>query len=267
MKTNVAELLPRLEPSSSFRLYLQAELARRCAANSQYSLRSFALHLGVNHSTLSQLLRGKRSLTQRTIEKLGERLGLDRTGIESFVAREKVAATNNTAASREIRQLTFDTVTLLSDPSHRSILELTRLDEFVADFRWIARVLNLSVDEVSVAVSRLLRLGMLEMAGHDRWLDRSGTAASSHDEFSRLVIQRLAEQVRKLSVHQIRDMPDDQPELPATRITIKSAHLSLVTEMIEKLRQPSSEWQDDDDGEYQLEIHLHPINHDNRRKE
>ncbi|MCI0525362.1 MAG: TIGR02147 family protein [Acidobacteria bacterium] len=263
MKTNITTLLQQPTPSSSFRLYLQAELARRCAANQQYSLRSFALQLGINHSTLSQLLRGKRPLTARTIEKLGQRLGLGRTEIESFVAGASLAGSGATAASSEIRQLTFDTVALLSDLSHRSILELTRLDEFVADTRWIARVLNLSVDEVNVALQRLLRLDLLEMTDHKRWLDKSGVTEADQDEFARLVIQRLSEQVRKLSI--THGAGDDQTVASTTRITIKSTDLPLVTEMIERLQRQSSESLDDD--EYQLEINLHPINHYNQTKE
>ncbi len=265
MKTNIATLLQQPTPSSSFRLYLQAELARRCAANPQYSLRSFALQLGINHSTLSQLLRGKRPLTARTIEKLGQRLGLGQTEIESFVAGASLAASGATAASSEIRQLTFDTVALLSDLSHRSILELTRLDEFVADTRWIARVLNLSVDEVNVALQRLLRLELLEMTDHERWLDKSGVAETDQDAFARLVIQRLSEQVRKLSIATTHDPAGDQTTSATTRLTIKSTRLPLITEMIERLQQQSSESSDDD--EYQLEINLHPINHHNQTKE
>ncbi|HLN29547.1 MAG TPA: hypothetical protein VK395_17495 [Gemmataceae bacterium] len=49
--------------SSTFRLYLQAELGRRCAGNAQYSLRAFAKFLAIDHATLSQLLRGKRRCT------------------------------------------------------------------------------------------------------------------------------------------------------------------------------------------------------------
>ncbi|MGH9831798.1 MAG: DUF4423 domain-containing protein [Blastocatellia bacterium] len=265
MKTNIATLLQQPAPSSSFRLYLQAELARRCAANPQYSLRSFALQLEINHSTLSQLLRGKRPLTARAIEKLGQRLGLGQTEIESFVAGASLAASGATTASSEIRQLTFDTVALLSDLSHRSILELTRLDEFVADTRWIARVLNLSVDEVNVALQRLLRLGLLEMTGHERWLDKSCVAETDQDEFARLVIRRLSEQVRKLSIATTHDAADDQAAPHTTRITIKSTHLSLVTEMIERLQRQSSESLDGD--EYHLEINLHSINHHNQTKE
>jgi hypothetical protein len=38
VKTNITALLQPPAPSSSFRLYLQAELARRCATNPQYPI-------------------------------------------------------------------------------------------------------------------------------------------------------------------------------------------------------------------------------------
>ena len=76
-------------PSSSFRLRLQSELATRCATNTQYSLRSFALHLDVDHSTLSQLLRGKRKLTEATIQKLGSALKLGPDEMDSYLAHHR----------------------------------------------------------------------------------------------------------------------------------------------------------------------------------
>jgi predicted enzyme related to lactoylglutathione lyase len=41
-----------------FRELLQRELAKRCAENPQFSLRAFAKALRIDHSTLSQILRG-----------------------------------------------------------------------------------------------------------------------------------------------------------------------------------------------------------------
>src|SRR5215510_8487727 len=196
VKTKIKELIPHLSPSSGFRLYLQSEMARRLSSNPQYSLRSFALQLGINHSTLSQLLRGKRALTPRMIKNLGERLGLRPEEIEAFISRERQAA--DTVISREIRWLTMETVALLSDGSHRAILEMTSMEGFVPDTRWIARALDLTVDEVNMALSRLTRLGLLEMAAADRWVDRSETGASSNvggvgsEGFAQQVIRRLS---------------------------------------------------------------------------
>jgi len=111
VKTKINELIPQLSPSTGFRLYLRSELARRLSSNPQYSLRSFALQLGINHSTLSQLLRGKRALTPRMIKTLGARLGLRPEEIEAFVARERQAGetvVGGLTDQRPARRVTLD---------------------------------------------------------------------------------------------------------------------------------------------------------------
>jgi transcriptional regulator with XRE-family HTH domain len=112
----------------SFRGLLERELARRAARNRRYSLRAFARHLGVDHATLSQWLRGRRPITARTMTRLAPRLAA------------------SAGASPDV-----------------AILFLTRVPGFRPDSRWIARTLGLSVDDVNIALHRLLRLGRLEM--------------------------------------------------------------------------------------------------------
>ncbi|MGH9936225.1 MAG: DUF4423 domain-containing protein [Blastocatellia bacterium] len=267
MKTTINELIPRLSPSSGFRLYLQSELARRLSSNPQYSLRSFALQLGINHSTLSQLLRGKRALTPRMIETLGAQLGLRPEEIEAFVAREHQAG--DTVVSREIRWLTLDTAALLSDGSHRAILEMTSMEGFVTDTRWIARALDLTVDEVNMALSRLTRLGLLEMVAADRWVDLSGANVSSDAGFAQQVIRRLSEQVRQVSgakATKAEDAPEGMTEPPAARIEVSAAQLPAVMELIERLQRETTDLQPGE-KEYQLEINLAPINQNKLRRE
>ena len=126
VKTNLTAAAQQMSRTTSFRLFLQQELARRCSRNSQYSLRSFALQLDKDHSTLSQLLRGKRPMTEKTIEQIGSKLGLERDLIDSFIAREKLAGPHD-APLAEVQQLTQDTAELVSDVYHYTILELVRL--------------------------------------------------------------------------------------------------------------------------------------------
>jgi hypothetical protein len=73
-----------------------------------------------------------------------------------------------------VRQLARDAAEVLADVHHAAILELVALEHFRPDSRWIARVLGLSPDRVNIALQRLLRLGLLEMSGRDRWVDCSG---------------------------------------------------------------------------------------------
>jgi len=185
---------------STFRLFLQAELGRRCAGNPQYSLRAFAKSLAIDHATLSQLLRSKRRCTPDTIEKLGRRLGLHPKTLADYVAQEKHSGhlRESAAALGHVQQLAHDTANLISDWYHFAILELVRLPEFRPDTRWIARVLETTPDEVNIALTRLVRLGLLEMTRQNRWIDNSGSATASMNDVTELTIQRLVEQVRKL---------------------------------------------------------------------
>ncbi|MFL5330880.1 MAG: helix-turn-helix domain-containing protein [Gemmataceae bacterium] len=91
---------------------MQAELARQCARSAQYSLRAFARFLELDHSTLSQLLRGKRRFTARTIRRCGVKLGLDEGSIVEFTRAE---ADNQGASDEsliEVRRLATDTAAL-----------------------------------------------------------------------------------------------------------------------------------------------------------
>jgi len=122
------------------------------------------------------------------IRRLGERLALDSSIVDAFILREKPLSEPTRSSQGEIRQLAHDTVSLISNIYHYTILELIRLPEFKPDSRWIARVLNLQVDEVNLALARLLRLGLLEMVAVDKWVDKSGVKVTTLEDFSHAAI-------------------------------------------------------------------------------
>lgn len=252
----------RVSTYSTFRLYLQAELARRCSTNPQYSLRSFALQLRIDHSTLSQILRGKRLLSDRMISKLGNRLALDSSTIDAFTLQEKPRSAEVRSTQGEIRQLAHDTVSLISNVYHYTILELIRLPEFKPDSRWIARVLNLTVDEVNLAIARLLRLGLLEMVAADKWVDKSGADVTTLEDFSHAAIQHLAQHVRNLSNMGVSQGAHARRERHATTMPIKREHLEQARQVLAKMEQELIDClatSDEHDDVYQLEIRIYPI--------
>jgi hypothetical protein len=62
----------------------------------------------------------------------------------------------------------------------------------------MARVLGLSVDEVNIALTRLIHLELLEMTSKERWTDRSAETCDSVDDFAYAAIQKLSERVKRL---------------------------------------------------------------------
>ena len=124
----------------TFRAVLTAELDRRRTANPRYSLRSFARDLAVDHSTLSQILRGKRRITGRNVRALGRRLRLAAPQIAELCAIENEAA----------------------------VLATLGRPNFKADSRWVATMAGIPIDEVNVTLQRLLRKRIVTMK-EARW--------------------------------------------------------------------------------------------------
>jgi transcriptional regulator with XRE-family HTH domain len=247
-----------------FRRLLCAELARRCAGNPRYSLRAFAKGLGVDHATLSQLLRGRRTLTEAMIRRLARRLKLDEAAIQDHiaVAQRAEGAPREPGSLREVRQLTADAASLVQQWQHFAILELTRLDSFKPDSRWIARVLGISIDEVNIALQQLIRLNLLEMASPTRWVDRTGDAAITVEGLAHLAVQNLAQQTRHLAERALARPDPGLCDYSTTTVAVSTARLPDVIEHIARFRRELLAMLERDatrDDLYQLDISFYPV--------
>jgi uncharacterized protein (TIGR02147 family) len=264
VKTNLHTTVPRPTESTSFRLLLQAELGRRCARNPQYSLRAFAKFLAIDHATLSQLMRGKRALTGRTLIRLGSRLGLERPAIDVYLAQEAIwgRSREDVESVNELRQLATDTASVISEWHHYAILELTRLRDFKPDSRWIAQVLGITPDLVNLALSRLLRLGLLEMVDRHRWVDRSGDTTTSLAEFGQAAVRQLSQQVHQLMLTAFDRAPVDRYEHRSTTLAVSTELVPGVLECIARFHRELIERLEQDqapDDVYRLEISFFPV--------
>jgi len=115
----------RASAEERLRTILKNEFSRRRQLNPRYSLRAFARSVDLEHSTLSQLLRGKRAMTWKSIRAIAGRMQW----------------------------------------MGRTLLESARHDRSAWDSRAIARRLGVSVDEVNVALTDLCLFGLLELKG------------------------------------------------------------------------------------------------------
>lgn len=124
-----------------FHALIAEEFERRRRGNRRYSLRSFARALGIDHSTLSQLLRGRRRVTPALIRMLGERLALAPAQIEALCAVETDAL----------------------------VLGALQRRDFRPNARWLAIRLGISIDTINVSLQRLLRTGAMVMKTRNSW--------------------------------------------------------------------------------------------------
>lgn len=176
-----------------FRQRLSEEFEARKQLNPRYSLRAFAAFLESDHSTVSQVMRGARRATTAQVRGWAKRLGIPPEEITVLLAAEQVADEATARREAMLRHWTAEADAVLRESAHLEILRLCRADGFRADCRWIAEQIGSTADAVNVALQRLLRLGLIELAGNGAWHDRSGLDRLTGREFRRIALARVRE--------------------------------------------------------------------------
>jgi transcriptional regulator with XRE-family HTH domain len=170
---------------------LQAELTKRRERNARYSLRSFARDLGLDHSTLSQVLRGERRFPASRIAATGRRLGLNAEEIAAWKAAASAPDASTSERMEQLRNWSAEALAIFGEPHHHELLQACHESSFQPDSRWLAAQLGVTVDAVNVAAARLARLGLLEMTGASHWRDVQGLGRQSSAAFRRAALERI----------------------------------------------------------------------------
>lgn len=176
---------------------LRREFANRRRTNPRYSLRAFAAWLEIDHSTLSQILRGRRQVPAGHIRRWSKKLEISSEEAAAYLAAQQVPDAATCAQQDEIRQWTAEALSLLADDLHWQILQLAVAPDFRSDCRWVAQQTAVNVDQVNVAFTRLLRLGLITTSDSGDWCDAAGPAARTKAGFVRLTLTR----VRQMAAH------------------------------------------------------------------
>jgi transcriptional regulator with XRE-family HTH domain len=170
---------------------LTREFESRRNRNPRYSLRAFAAFLRIDHSTLSQILRGARRVPVNRIRAWAKRLGMSEEEITLYVAAESAPDATVYKEHEQLRHWMAEAASIAREPIHLQILELSRRENFRADCRWIAGQLNANVDAVNIAFSRLLRLRLIAANGPSKWTDLTGIPELTGREFLGLALTRV----------------------------------------------------------------------------
>jgi uncharacterized protein (TIGR02147 family) len=242
---------------------LRERLRAATRRNPRFSLRSLARKLGINHSTLSQVLRGKRRLSPRALEIVGKRMGLADETIRACAANVKKRPNAKNRPENILRvHLDLDTFQLLSAWHHYAILELIHLRDFKTDSRWIANTLGIAVEDVNIALQRLLRLGLLEMAARDRWIDKSGDAEFDSVDLTEQASNLISQELLELTSDAITRIPGQHRIHRQMVLAVDSTKLpqlqTLADDFMQDLRTLVSE-SDAKDDVYQVAIALFPV--------
>ena len=168
---------------NNYRSYLKAVLADRIAKNPQYSMRAFAISLGISHAALSQVFSGKKNFSGERVMTIAEKLGLHEVEYEYFcllAQYESVKKPEFKIALQEklnrirpqqykVNDLSLDVFKTIADWYHIPILHLTRLKGFKFTAQNVAKKLGINSNEAAAAIERLERLELLEKISEGKY--------------------------------------------------------------------------------------------------
>jgi len=224
------------DPQIAVQRLLNERFLQMRMRNPGFSLRAFARKLAIGSPALSEILNGKRSVSYKLARRIAEQLCLDPEEAEMLLgmfARRHLDPPGTETATLDYRQLTLDQFKIISEWYHYAIVSLAETEGFSDRPEWIARRLNIKVQEARTALERLERLEMLERDARGR-LRSTGLNFNSPDMIANIPLRQahahnleLARESLENDDISIRDfvaltMPADPDKLPEARRLIRT---------------------------------------------
>jgi uncharacterized protein (TIGR02147 family) len=141
------------------------ELAKE--RNKKFSMRAFASKLGISSAAMSELMNGKRSISEEKALEIGRKIPFsneDLIALENSFNKnksiEKLKIRSNSRKEVIIDKSEFD---IMSDWRYFAFMSLTRTSGFKSEISWIAKRLNVSKVSVKKIIDRLHSLDIISV--------------------------------------------------------------------------------------------------------
>lgn len=252
-------------PPQDFKQFLHEVYDLRLARNQNYSLRAFSRSLGMEASTVSQIMRGKRKLTAKTIKKVGEKLSLAPDQIQAFQdpCVETTKDASSSFASLPFKELEGDSFRVVSDWYHFALLELMAIKDFRSDAHWAAKKLGLKPMQVSAAIGRLARLGLITIDEDGHWINTSGNNTCLKKAYTDAARRKLQTQILTMALDAVENIPIEDRDQTAMTLAVSRTRLDEVRDYITKFRRGLNAFVESTHADrtdvYQLAISFYPL--------
>ena len=155
-----------MEPQLEISQLVKAELDRGRIKNARFSLRALARRAQVSPSMLSDIIAGKRRLTFRSAQRILKNLSIDPLHSQKILRKlgpvSRGGRVDQNRLGQRFNQLEMDQFHVLSDWHYFAVYILAELHGFQDDVKWIAKKLGIAKRDASIAVERLLNVGLFE---------------------------------------------------------------------------------------------------------
>lgn len=245
--------------------YLHDTFLERCRNNERYSLRAFAKSLSIPPSSLSEIINGKRPITQKLRDKIGHAMDMTPEEIRSYSSRPHGNSNNQYKKTEETpyTQLALDSFYIISEWYHYGILQLLRTKSFKNNPQWIAKRLGINSVQAKLAVERLIRVGILEEDAKDQLKDATnGSTTHLVNNFSNEELRSFQIKALEKAIITMREVPVTLRDNTSMTMAISKNALPFAKKEITKFRRELTKKLESyaaPDEVYQLAISFTPL--------
>ena len=238
-----------MDPTSfEYRKILRSEFIDRCKRNPRYSVRAMARNIGISPAFFSQVLSGRRELSEKKGNTIGKSLGWSSGQIDLFVDLIRLSKTTDSErrakllhdlslgdAQNRLKKffgISLKGFTVVSDWYNFAILELLDLSAAQSSPAWIAARLGITKTHVETAICSMLELGLLERAGSTL----KKTKNCNVGEVPSAAIRKFHSQHLDIAKTAINDQPFEMRHFSGMTMAIESSKYDLAVKKIAAFR-------------------------------
>lgn len=215
---------------------LKTELRSSKSRNRAFSARAFSRRLGISSGGLSAILSGKRRVSSKYAVRILDRLNVQgerRARIERLFGKENSDSLEQAAFNVPYRELSSDQFELIRSWEHFAILNLTRIPDVGSDPHAIAKRLGISRRQAQNAMTRLVRLGMLEILPDGKMIRREARYKTSDGQKSEALRYSHAKNL-KLAARSLKNDPIEIRDFLAMTVAINPNRIDQARLIIRK---------------------------------
>jgi uncharacterized protein (TIGR02147 family) len=197
--------------------------------NSKFSLRAFAIKLGLSSSTLSEIMNEKRSVSKAKAQAIIAKLNLsekERNQIKkAFENSNKLDGLKKTPNKRREVLITESEFYLMADWRYFAFMGLTRTSDFKSDPNWIAQRLGITTKEANEVIKNLLAQKIISKDYNGNIRDNNMTYRTSEEFPEELIRHRQVNGLKKVT------------ELIENKNSLQVGFFSTITTDVKKLNE------------------------------
>lgn len=244
--------------------HMKRTFAERCRKNSSYSLRAFSRSLGMDSSTVSAILKGKRPLTIKTAQKIVEGLNITNP-VEAQALIMSTFAKEESETVPNYSELAMESAEAISSWQHFAILALLEIKDFKGQERAISERLNIPFGIVSECLNRLEKLGLIEK--RDQIWQLTGKNMATPSQVPSAALRKGHRQFIEKALQSLEADPVDVRDISGITMAVSKTRLAEAKVMIQDFRRRLSTYMEEGkrDAVYRLNIQLFPLSQEKKQ--